>query len=134
MQETVRRNDDLVLDQETAWLLEESKCAMARADFWEFRKAIRPHLLDSWWQQSVADNLTLFWRDLAAGRRPKLVLGAPPQHGKSDLMKDFCAWVAGKDPDGKIIFSSYADELGISCNLHLQRIMSLPAYKAIFPK
>jgi hypothetical protein len=62
------------------------------------------------------------------------VLGAPPQHGKSDMMKDFCAWAAGKDPDGKIIFASYADELGIGTNLHLQRMMTGPAYQAIFPK
>src|SRR5262245_45263505 len=125
-QEQLPRGDDLVVDQEPAQLIKESKCALARADFWEFRKALRPNLIESWWQQSVADNLTMFWRDMCAGKRPKLVLGAPPQHGKSDIMKDFCCWVAGKDPDGRIIFASYADELGISCNLHMQRMMSTP--------
>ena len=64
-----------------------------------------------------------FWHEMKAGRRPKLVLGAPPQHGKSDLMRDFCCWAAGKD-HGKILFASYADELGIGANLHLQRTHS----------
>jgi hypothetical protein len=55
-------------------------------------------------------------------------------NGKSDMMKDFCAWAAGKDPGLKTIFASYADELGISANLHLQRMIVTPAYQAIFPK
>jgi hypothetical protein len=113
---------------------EESWYAKARLDFWTFRRMVRPSLIDAWWQEDVANELTRFWRQLKAGKRPKLVLGAPPQHGKSDLMKDFCAWSAGKDPDSKIIFGSYADELGISTNLHLQCIMTGPAYRAIFPK
>ena len=50
------------------------------------------------------------------------------------MMKDYCAWVAGKDPGMKTIFASYADELGISANLHLQRMLMTPAYNAIFPK
>jgi hypothetical protein len=47
-------------------------------------------------------------------------------------MKDFCCWVAGKDPDAKTIFASYADELGISANLHLQRTLSTPLYRKAF--
>jgi predicted phage terminase large subunit-like protein len=120
--------------REEAQLWEEGWYARARADFWTFRRMVRPSLIKAWWQEDVANELTRFWRQLKAGKRPKLVLGAPPQHGKSDLMKDFCAWSAGKDPDSKIIFASYADELGIGANLHLQRLMTTPAYRAIFPK
>ncbi len=121
-------------DAEEAKLYEESWYALARKDFWTYRVLTRPGLIKGWWQQEVADNLTLFWRELKQGKRPKLVLGAPPQHGKSETMKDFCCWAAGKDPDSKTLFASYADELGISCNLHMQRMMATPAYQAIFPK
>lgn len=132
--EAVRGRADVVLDEEGARLWSESWLAKARASFWVFRCMLRPNLRKCWWQRVAADNLTQFYRDLQAGKRPKLVLGAPPQHGKSDLMKDFCCWVAGKDPDGKIIFASYADELGISANLHMQRMMTTPVFRAVFPK
>jgi|KBSSwiStaDraftv2_1062776.scaffolds.fasta_scaffold81054_2 predicted phage terminase large subunit-like protein len=131
---TRRTVDDKPLDPEGAKLWENSWYALARKDFWTYRCMVRPNLIEGWWQQEVADNLTTFWYDLKAGKRPKLVLGAPPQHGKSDTMKDFCCWVAGKDPDSKTLFASYADELGMSCNLHMQRMMATPAYRAIFPK
>jgi hypothetical protein len=138
MQEHLRSEPALrtkrAFTKEDARDYEESWCAKARLDFWTFRRIVRPNLIPCWWQEDVANELTRFWRQLKAGKRPKLVLGAPPQHGKSDLMKDFCCWAAGKDPDSKIIFGSYADELGISTNLHLQRIMTGPAYRAIFPK
>jgi predicted phage terminase large subunit-like protein len=107
----------------------------ANRDFWAFRKLIRGRgLIHGWWQEDVANQLTWFWRDYKNGKRPKLVLGAPPQHGKSDTMKDFAAWVAGKDPDLKTIFASYADELGIGANLYLQRTIPTPLYQRIFPK
>src|SRR3954469_19952492 len=100
--------------REQARLYEKSWYAKAREDFWTFRRMVRPGLKPCWWQELVAAHLTAFYRDLKLRKRPKLVLGAPPQHGKSDTMKDFCAWVAGKDPGMKTIFASYADELGIS--------------------
>src|SRR5262249_22103341 len=64
--------------------------------------------------------------------RPKLVLMAPPQHGKTDQITDFIAWVVGKLPELKTIFASYSDELGIDVNKALQRIMTSDRYVAIF--
>src|SRR5260370_26049894 len=127
---TRRRPDD----EEDGRLTERWWLAKARADFWTFRRLMHPGMHNAWWQKDVCDHLTRFWRDLKAGRRPKLVLGAPPQHGKSEMMKDFCAWAAGKDASAKIIFASYADELGISANLHLQRMLQTPLYRRTFSK
>jgi len=101
---------DKRFDSEAAAEFNESWYAAAREDFWTFRCMVRPRLIPGWWQNVVADQLTHFWHELKAGRRPKLVLGAPPQHGKSDLMRDFCCWAAGKDPDGKILFASAASQ------------------------
>jgi hypothetical protein len=108
-------------------LREESK-----ACFWVFRRYIRPRMKCGWWQQEVADEPQHFSRGLINGERPKLVLMAPPQHGKTEQVKDFVAWIAGKRPDLKTIFSSYSDELGIKVNRDLQRIMSSERYGAIF--
>src|SRR5262249_38329958 len=57
---------------------------------------------------------------------------APPQHGKTEQITDFTAWVAGKRPESKTIFASYSDELGVDVNKALQRIMTSDRYIAIF--
>jgi predicted phage terminase large subunit-like protein len=110
-----------------AILREESK-----ACFWVFRRWIHPKMKCGWWQQEVADELQRFYRSWLNGERPKLVLMAPPQHGKTEQLKDFIAWVAGKQPDLKTIFATYSDELGVAVNKDLRRIMTSERYVAIF--
>jgi predicted phage terminase large subunit-like protein len=108
-------------------LREESKTS-----FWAFRRYIHPTMKLGWWQRKVADDFERFCRSLINGERPKLVLMAPPQHGKTEQVKDFIAWAAGKQPDLKTIFASYSDELGIAVNMDLQRIMTSERYVATF--
>ena len=122
----------LKLPSRTADLLIEDVCARARHSFGYFRRLIRPSMKWDWWVGEVADHVQAFHSDLVAGRRPKLALMAPPQHGKSWTATDFMAWLAGKDPNLKTIFASYSDELGVRTNLDLQRIIRSPRYAAIF--
>jgi len=103
-----------------------------KACFWDFRRCIRPTMKRGWWQHEVANELQRFYRSWINGERPKLVLMAPPQHGKTEQVKDFIAWIAGKQPDMKTIFASYSDELGVAVNMDLQRIMTSEQYVAIF--
>jgi predicted phage terminase large subunit-like protein len=103
-----------------------------KACFWMFRRYIRPTMKCGWWQLEVADELQRFYRSLIKGERPKLVLMAPPQHGKTEQVTDFLAWIAGKRPDLKTIFASYSDELGVKVNRDLQRITTRERYVAIF--
>ena len=70
---------------------EERIYADAREDFLSFRQLVHPGLIDTWWQRDVAKHLMIFWRDLKAGRRPALILQAPPQHGKTEQVTDFIA-------------------------------------------
>src|SRR6266436_1388590 len=70
---------------------------------------------------------------MVAGKRPKLAISAPPQHGKSWAATDFIAYVAGKLPDRKTIFGSYSDDLGIRTNNDLQRIITSERFRKIFP-
>jgi hypothetical protein len=86
-----------------------------------------------WWLADAANHLQKFYADLVAGKRPKLCLQAPPQHGKSWTVEDFCAWVMGRNPDFKIIFASYADSLGVRINNDLQRLILTPRYQQLFP-
>src|SRR5262245_3151801 len=73
--------------------------AQVREQFYAFRQYIRPDLLWGWWIQVVALHLQQFFEDLVSGKRPKLGLQAPPQHGKTLTVEDFIAWIAGRNPD-----------------------------------
>jgi predicted phage terminase large subunit-like protein len=108
-------------------LREESKTS-----FWAFRRYIRPTMKLGWWQRKVADDFERFCRSLINGERPKVVLMAPPQHGKTEQVTDLIAWLAGKRPHLKTIFASYSDELGVFVNMNLQRIMTSERYVDIF--
>ena len=106
---------------------------LARRDFWEYFRWMGPDLLQGWWQQDAANHLSRWYQDLMAGRRPLLLLAAPPQHGKSRLLVDFIAWLVGKDPDRRVIYASYSDTLGVRANLRLQRTIDSPRYQEVFP-
>jgi hypothetical protein len=101
--------------------------------FKEFRKLMRPRMIEGWWTDEIAATFQQFYDDLVAGKRPKLAIGAPPQHGKSWAATDFIAWVAGKNPDPSTIFASYSDDLGTRTNLDLQRAFTTPQFRSSFP-
>ena len=111
----------------------EMRAAQAGESFYWFRRLIRPQMLTGWWTDNIEAGLQKFYEDFMAGRRPKLAMGAPPQHGKSLAATDFTAWVAGKNPDRKTIFGSYSDELGMRTNLDVQRIIKSPNFQLAFP-
>ena len=113
-------------------LIEEAKAALAREQFLAFRRAMRPNLIDAWWQNDVGNHLQRFWHDFERGKRPALVLQAPPQHGKTEQMIDFVAWAAGKNPNLKTIFASFSDDLGVRVNLSLQRMLDGDRYRNVF--
>jgi predicted phage terminase large subunit-like protein len=106
---------------------EESKCC-----FRAFRRYIHPDMKVGWWQHDLAKEFQLYYQGLIHGKRPKLVIMAPPQHGKTEMVTDFIAWLAGKQPDLKTIFATYSDELGGHVNRALQRIMTSERYLAVF--
>lgn len=114
-------------------LLEQQAMREARRSFWAYRQYINPKMKIGWWQREVSKELQNFYESWVAGERPKLVIEAPPQHGKSRMVVEFITWVAGKDPDSKAIYTSYSDRLGIKANLMCQRIYSTPKYQRLFP-
>lgn len=120
-------------NREKLALLKEARIRKARICFLTFRKTINPKAKWGWWQEEVAAELQSFFDAMARGERPKLVIQAPPQHGKSVQIIDFIAWLAGKNPDLRTIYTSFSDRLGIRANLRLQRLFSSDVYQEIFP-
>jgi predicted phage terminase large subunit-like protein len=132
MSRTNHRRHEALLDK--AQLVAEAERARAevREHFYAFRQYIHPDLVLGWWVQQVAVELQQFHDDFIAVRRPKLVLQAPPQHGKSLAAEDFMAWVVGRNPDLKIIYASFSDDLGVRTNLALQRTIQSSNYQLAF--
>jgi hypothetical protein len=104
----------------------------ARENFWAFRLAIHPQLIVGDWPRDVSWHLQKFYDDLENGKRPKLVISSPPQHGKSLAVTDLMAWAMGRNPDLKFIFASYSDALGERTSIDLQRILNSDVYIKIF--
>ncbi len=114
-------------------LLEEKAIREARASFWAFRRYMNPKMKVGWFQRDLCRQLQQFFEDLIAGKAPYLLLCTPPQHGKSETVTDFLAWLAGKLPDDRTIYASYSNRLGVRANSRIQRLMDTAKYKRIFP-
>lgn len=114
-------------------ILEELAIREARESFWAFRQYINPKLKIGWFHRVLAKALQNFHSELIGGKRPVLIIEAPPQHGKSWAVIEFIAWLAGKDPDRSTIYASFSDRLGVRANLTLQRILESEKYKKCFP-
>jgi predicted phage terminase large subunit-like protein len=115
-------------------VLETIAAEQAGRDFWAFRQFMAPGMLHGWWQRDAARHLQEFRDDLYAGKRPKLIIQAPPQHGKSETIVDFIAWLSGLDPDMRTIYASFSEMLGTKANFRLQRIFETDRFARAFPE
>lgn len=99
-----------------------------------FTTFTHPEYFQSDFSKTVCAELDQFLDDLRAGRRPVLILQAPPQHGKSELVsRRFPAYAFGRYPDLRIGACSYSADLAQDMNRDVQRIMMDDVYKSIFP-
>jgi predicted phage terminase large subunit-like protein len=130
MHKNIDRKEDW--GSEALKLLEECACAEARESFWCYRQFINPDMQIGWWQCEVAVELQRFYLEYKAGLRPMLLFQSPPQHGKSSQIIDFISWVAGHEPNAKVIYASFSDRLGIRANRRLQQIYDSLQYQRIF--
>jgi predicted phage terminase large subunit-like protein len=99
-----------------------------------FIRYINPEYIVSDFSREVCAALEQFIVDCMNGERPVLILGAPPQHGKSDIVSRYLpAWVFGHYPDLRIAGLSYAKDLASDMNRDVQKIMLSPEYALLFP-
>lgn len=125
-------NPTMTEEQMRAWYAYQA--LEAGENFFAFRRFVDKELLLGWWIKEVSEQLELFFKKLEWGDRPKLLLEAPPQHGKSRGITDFIAWVAGKAPHLRTMYGSYSEDLGQRANRMLQRMFDdRQLYGAVFP-
>ena len=107
---------------------------MARKSLLGFIRFINPGYIISDFSITTCAALEKFVDDCMAGLRPVLILQAPPQHGKSDIVsRDLPAFVFAHYPDLRVAGLSYAKDLASDMNRDVQRIMMSPEYKILFP-
>lgn len=129
-QQRIPELDALLTEQELR-ILQAEQARRNMASFVSFTKEDYGHNAFS---LPVCLALDTFLADVAAGLRPVLVLQAPPQHGKSELVsRRFPPYVFGRYPDMRIAAASYAADLAQDMNRDVQRIMLEDRYHAVFP-
>lgn len=107
----------------------------ARTNLQSFICYINPDYIVSDFSRTVCAALDQFLIDMLQGLRPVLVLGAPPQHGKSDMVsRYFPAYVFGLYPDIRTAGLSYGVDLASDMNRDIQRIMMGEEYARLFPE
>ncbi|BEO24307.1 hypothetical protein SMQC20_28910 [Serratia marcescens] len=107
----------------------------ARRSLQEFILYINPEYIVSDFSRTVCAALDNFLLEMMEGKRPVLILGAPPQHGKSDIVSRYLpAYFFGKHPDKRVGALSYASDLAGDMNADVQRIMSSAEYRVLFPE
>lgn len=106
----------------------------ARRSLLDFILYIDPEYIVSKFARDVCAALEGFLTDQQEGLRPILVLQAPPQHGKSQIVSRYLpAWLFGQNPDLSIGGLSYGKDLASDMNRDVQRIMLSPEYCRLFP-
>jgi len=113
--------------------LNEIRDEWARRQLLAFTERTFPEYRPGWFHRAVAEKLDQFVADIAAKRSPRLILTAPPQHGKSELVsRRLPAYALGKNPDLKIIATSYSADRSFDFSNDVQKIMDTATYHAIF--
>lgn len=102
----------------------------AQSHMLAFTKWMNPNFKINWHHRIICHELDLF----IAGKTPRLMLFVQPQTGKSELVsRHLPAFIFGKDPNHKIISSTYNNEFASLFNLDVQRIIDSDRYRMLFP-
>ncbi len=107
---------------------------LARRSLIDFTLYTKPSYLAGAFHHDLAARLDRFLEACVAGRSPRLMVLAPPRHGKTELTsRRLPAFALGRHPDMNIIATSYAAPLASSINRDVQRIMDEESYAELFP-
>lgn len=94
-----------------------------------------PKYKQSGFSAAVCAALDLFLDDVQAARRPILILQAPPQHGKSEIVsRKLPAYILGRFPDWRVGGASYSDELANAMAQDVRRNLADDRHRRLFPQ
>ena len=64
-----------------------------------------------WFHRDLAGELEAFFSAVERGEAPRLIVSAPPQHGKTELLRQFAVWAMARRARLKLVSASYGQEL-----------------------
>lgn len=106
----------------------------ARSGLYEYVKFTTPGYVESLFAEKVCAALDKFVADMAAGLRPILILQAPPQHGKTEIVsRKFPPYLMGRFPALRVAAASYSATLADSISLDVRRNMADRSHLRLFP-
>ena len=93
-----------------------------------------PNYKMGWFHKEVCAALDAFLQDVVERKSPRLIITAPPRHGKSELTsRRFPAYALGRYPNLEIIACSYSADLTNRMNRDVQGIIDNELYHRVFP-
>ena len=102
----------------------------ARDGLLNFTKLTYPGWINGEHQKLICDRL----ESVERGEIDRLIITAPPRHGKSELATiRFPAWFLGRSPDKQIIQVSSSEELVRKFGRRIRDLIGSPEYGHIFP-
>jgi predicted phage terminase large subunit-like protein len=87
------------------------------------------------YQESITGfhkKLASILEDVISGRKKRVIISAPPQHGKSQLVKYAIALAIARNPSLKIIYGSYGQSLSDEASLEIRDIVYSERFKQLF--
>ena len=106
----------------------------ARRSIGEYISYTFPSYRHSAYSEAVCAALDQFVDDVQAGKRPILVLQAPPQSGKSEVVsRKFPAYLLSRFPQWRIGAASYADSLANTMAQSVRINLASPEHQRLFP-
>lgn len=105
----------------------------AKRSLIDFSIAIDPSYQDTWFHEALATVLESALAKVERGEDVRVIVEAPPRHGKSEIStKKFASWALGKHPDWPIIVGSYSSDLAVKFGQETRDIMQSSRYQRIF--
>lgn len=108
------------------------KQELARRNLLNFTLQTKPDYNPNWHHKLICKTLDKFLGETDFNR---LMVFAPPQHGKTELAsRRLPAYAFGKNPDLAVMSCSYAADLSQMINRDVQRIIDEPNFQLFFPE
>ena len=112
-------------------LLARRKARRSIADYIQYTF---PSYRHSAFSDAVCTALDKFVEEVQGGKRPILVLQAPPQHGKSEIVsRKLPAYLLSRFPEWRIGSASYADSLANTMAQSVRINLASPEHQRLFP-
>ena len=126
-------NDPKVL--RAAW--RHAAAQLARDDMTMFMRFMMPGADDELTAYQLTPQGKLFCeiiQDVALGKRKRMAVSVPPQHGKTIHLSTFGpAWIWGRDPKARIVVATYNEDRAAELGDDFLAVVNSPLFRMVFP-